>query len=58
MINRLRAAPIRQGRMPDVDEIIDTAGLQLIGILPEDEQVAVANPTANPAFQLPGVPVL
>lgn len=48
VINRLRAAPIRQGRMPDVDEIIDTAGLQLIGILPEDEQVAVANANGKP----------
>lgn len=43
LINRLRARPVMAGRMPDVDEIIDTAGLQLMGILPEDEAVAVAN---------------
>ncbi len=48
VINRLRPAPVREGKMPDVDEIIDTAGLQLIGILPEDEQVAVANANGRP----------
>lgn len=37
-----------KGRMPDVDEIIDTAGLQLLGILPEDEAVAVANANGRP----------
>ena len=48
VINRLRALPIMRGQMPDVDEIIDTAGIQLLGILPEDEAVAVANANARP----------
>ena len=48
IINRLRPAPVLAGKMPDVDEIIDTAGLQLIGILPEDEAVAVANANGRP----------
>jgi len=48
LINRLRARPVMAGRMPDVDEIIDTAGLQLMGILPEDEAVAVANANGRP----------
>lgn len=48
IINRLRSAPVINGLMPDVDEIIDTAGLQLIGILPEDEAVAVANANGRP----------
>ena len=39
------------GKMPDVDEIMDTAALPLIGILPEDEEVAVANANGRP---LPG----
>lgn len=34
--------------MPDVDEIIDTAGVQLLGIIPEDEAVAVANANGRP----------
>lgn len=48
VVNRLRVSPILDGRMPDVDEIIDAAGLQLIGILPEDEAVAVANANGAP----------
>lgn len=48
IINRLRANPIQKGRMPDVDEIIDIAGLQLLGILPEDEAVAIANANGEP----------
>lgn len=48
IINRLRPVPVMNGKMPDVDEIIDLAGLQLIGVLPEDEEVAVANANGRP----------
>lgn len=48
IINRLRPIPVMEGRMPDVDEIIDTARVQLMGILPEDEAVAVANANGRP----------
>lgn len=48
LINRLRPAKVMDGSMPDVDEIIDTAGVQLLGIIPEDEAVAVANANGRP----------
>lgn len=48
VINRLRVRPILRGKMPDIDELIDTASLQLIGVLPEDEAVAVANAYGKP----------
>lgn len=48
IVNRLRPKPILKGKMPDLDEVIDTAGLQLIGVLPEDELVAVANAYGKP----------
>jgi septum site-determining protein MinD len=48
IINRLRPAPVLAGKMPDVDEIIDISGLQLMGIIPEDEEVAIANANGNP----------
>ncbi len=48
IINRLRPAPILKGKMPDIDELIDTASIQLIGVLPEDEAVAVANAYGKP----------
>jgi len=39
---------VMDGSMPDVDEIIDTAGIQLLGVIPEDEAVAVANANGRP----------
>ncbi len=48
IINRLRPQKVIDGSMPDVDEIIDTAGIQLLGIIPEDEAVAVANANGRP----------
>ncbi|HOB36079.1 MAG TPA: septum site-determining protein MinD [Candidatus Avimonas sp.] len=48
IINRLRPTPILSGKMPDVDEIIDTAMLQLIGIIPEDEEVALTSANGRP----------
>lgn len=48
IINRLRPNKVMDGVMPDVDEIIDTAGIQLLGIIPEDEEVAVACANARP----------
>ncbi len=48
VINRLRPQKVMDGSMPDVDEIIDTAGIQLLGIIPEDEAVAVANANGRP----------
>ena len=48
LINRLRPSKVMDGSMPDVDEIIDTAGVQLMGIIPEDEAVSVANANGRP----------
>lgn len=48
LINRLRSAKVMDGSMPDIDEIIDTAGIQLLGVVPEDEAVAVANANGRP----------
>ena len=48
VINRLRVTPVLQGKMPDLDTIIDTAGLQLIGVIPEDEQLVVSAANGRP----------
>ena len=48
VITRLRARPIRKGKTPDIDTLIDMAGIRLIGVLPDDEQVATANANGNP----------
>ena len=36
------------GSMPDIDRIIDESALQLMGVIPEDETVAVANANGRP----------
>ena len=48
IINRLRPRKIMDGSMPDIDRIIDEAALQLLGVIPEDETVAVANANGRP----------
>lgn len=48
IINRLRVAPVLQGKMPDLDTIIDTAEIQLIGVIPEDEQLTVSVANGRP----------
>ncbi len=48
IINRLRPKKIMDGSMPDIDRIIDESALQLMGVIPEDETVAVANANGRP----------
>lgn len=48
VINRLRPRKIMDGSMPDIDTIIDESALQLLGVIPEDEMVAVANANGRP----------
>ena len=50
VINRIRPSLIQQGDAPDVDDIIDSVGAQLRGLIPED---ALVTPLQNA-----GVPVI
>ena len=50
VINRLRPAAVMSGRMPDIDEIIDISGIQLIGVLPRMSRLPLqANGVLFPA---------
>lgn len=51
VINRLRCALMRKGRGPDVDEIIDTAGIRLIGLIEDDDDLAVSCSNGQPVPQ-------
>lgn len=42
VINRLRPRLVMRGKLPDIDEIIDTAGIRLIGVVPEDDAIPFA----------------
>ena len=39
VINRYRPGALKLGLVEDLDAVIDAVGLQLIGVVPEDEQV-------------------
>lgn len=48
IINRLRVEPVLRGKLPNLDEIIDLSGLQLIGVIPEDEELPIAAAQGQP----------
>ena len=49
VVNRIRPRLIRQGAAPDVDDIIDRVGAQLLGLIPED---ALVTPLQNAGIPL------
>lgn len=51
IINRFRAEPVKKGRLPDIDDVIDNTAVRLIGIVPEDVGVAYSAAKGRP---LPG----
>ena len=48
VINRLRPRWVRRGRLPDVDAVMDTAGIRLLGLVPEDELLATSCACGRP----------
>ena len=53
LVNRVRPALIRKGLAPDVDMIIDSTSLQLVGLIPEDTAVIRGENTGALAYDLP-----
>lgn len=53
VVNRVRPALIKKNHAPDVDDIIDSTALQLIGLIPEDVSVIRAGNTETIAYDLP-----
>ncbi len=48
ILNRLRADMVRRGDMMDVADVIEVLGIDLIGIVPEDELIIVATNKGEP----------
>ena len=48
VINRLNPAMIRRGDMLSVDDVLDLLAIDLIGVIPEDENVIVASNRGQP----------
>ena len=53
IVNRVRPALIKKNRAPNIDEIIDTTYLQLIGLIPEDINVICAGNGDKLTYDLP-----
>jgi septum site-determining protein MinD len=48
IINRLNLAMVRRGEMLSVDDVLDLLAIELIGLIPEDENVIVASNKGQP----------
>ena len=48
IINRLRAEMVRRGDMLDVADVLEVLGIDLVGIIPEDEMIIVATNKGEP----------
>ncbi len=48
IINRLRPRAVRKGRLLDIDTVMDTAQVPLLGVVPEDEAVTLATAAGKP----------
>jgi septum site-determining protein MinD len=53
VINRIRPHMMKKGEMLDVDEIVNILGIDLLGIVPDDEQVIKSSNLGEPAVLNP-----
>ena len=49
ILNRLRPEMVRRGDMMDVTDVLEVLGIDLLGIIPEDETIIVATNRGEPA---------
>ena len=54
IVNRLRPVMVRRGDMMSVDDIIDILAIDLIGVVPEDEQIVITTNRGEPAAMSQG----
>ncbi len=47
IVNRIRPDMVKKGDMLDISDVLDILGIDLIGIVPEDENVLVSTNTGN-----------
>jgi len=47
IVNRIRPDMVKKGDMLDISDVLDILGVDLIGIVPEDENVLVSTNTGN-----------
>src|SRR5258708_3798196 len=50
ILNRLRPEMVKRGDMLDVADVLEVLGIDLLGIIPEDEAIIIATNKGEPAF--------
>ena len=48
IVNRLRPDMVRRGEMMSVDDVIEILAIELIGVVPDDENVVISTNTGDP----------
>jgi septum site-determining protein MinD len=51
IVNRLRPAMVRKGEMMDVDDIVDLLSIDLIGVVPDDENIITQTNKGEPVIK-------
>ena len=55
IINRFKAQPVSKRQLLNIDQVIDSAGARLLGIVPDDPNVTYRAAMGKPVpFDLPG----
>lgn len=49
IVNRLRIDMVKRGDMMDIDDTIDILGIDLLGVVPDDERIIVSSNRGEPA---------
>ena len=49
VVNRLRMDMVKKGDMMDIDDTIDILGIDLLGVVPDDERIIVSSNRGEPA---------
>lgn len=49
IINRLRPDMVKRGDMMNIDDMIDILAIELLGVVPEDEQIVISTNRGEPA---------
>mgnify|MGYP000572568675 FL=1 len=51
IVNRLRPSMVKKGEMMDVDDIVDLLSIDLIGVVPDDENIITQTNKGEPVIQ-------
>ncbi|MBQ2818672.1 MAG: septum site-determining protein MinD [Clostridia bacterium] len=55
LINKIRPRMVKRGDMMSVDDIVEVLGIDLLGLLPDDESIIKAGNIGSPVIDMPSV---